>query len=80
MALFSRRFWKSVVDLDRRVANAAAQYDSAAKRFRTSRTTVSTAARAEFHLELCEAVAELRVALRDLRAFQDRNPITDERN
>jgi hypothetical protein len=79
MALFSRRFWKSVIDLDRRVANAVTQYDSAASRFRASRTAVSDSARAEFHLEFCEAVAELRVALRDLRTFQERNPITDDR-
>jgi hypothetical protein len=75
MALFSRRFWKSVIDLDRRVAKASAHCDSTVARFRTSRTLISAAAHAEFHLEMCEAVAELRAALRELRAFQERNPI-----
>jgi hypothetical protein len=73
MALFSRRFWTAVILLDRRVTLATANYESAAVRFRTSRTLVSPAARDEFHLELCEAIAELRAALGELRAFVDRH-------
>jgi hypothetical protein len=73
MALFSRRFWNSVIKLDGRVANAVADYDSAVKRLLTSRVAVSKEARVEFHLEVCEAVTELRAALNDLREFLDRN-------
>jgi hypothetical protein len=73
MALFSRRFWHSVIGLDRRVAAAVANCDIAMARFRISRTLVSHQAHSEYHMELCEALAELRVALNELRAFQERN-------
>ncbi len=73
MALFSRRFWHSVIGLDRRVAEAVAHCDVAMARFRISRTLVSHQAHSEYHMELCEALAELRVALSELRAFQERN-------
>ena len=72
MALFSRRFWHSVIGLDRRVAEAVASYDVAMARFRISRTLVSHHAHCEYHMELCEALAELRVALGELRGFQER--------
>lgn len=73
MALFSRRFWHSVISLDRRVADAVASCDAAMARFRISRTLVSHEAHCEYHMELCEALAELRVALSELRAFQERS-------
>jgi hypothetical protein len=73
MALFSRRFWNSVIRLDRRVAAADANCTSAVERFQVSRVVVSNDARAEFHLELCEALAELRAAISELRQFQERN-------
>jgi hypothetical protein len=71
MALFSRRFWHSVISLERRVASAVANCDAAMARFRISRTLVSYEAHSEYHMELCEALAELRVAISDLRAFQE---------
>jgi hypothetical protein len=73
MALFSKRFWQSVMSLDRRVANAMANCDAAVARFRVSRTLISHEAHHEYHMELCEALAELRVALSELRAFQERS-------
>jgi hypothetical protein len=69
---FSRRYWQSLLALDRRVGNAMQAYEGAVRRYRTSSRVVAAGARAEFHLELCEAVAELRAALRDLRDWSDR--------
>lgn len=75
MTIFSGRFWNSVISLDRRVAAASKEYDSAVARFRVSRDLLSPGAHAEFELELFEALAELRSALRDLRSFQERNGV-----
>jgi hypothetical protein len=73
MALFSQRFWQSVISLDRRVVDAVANCDAAMARFRISRTLVAYEAHREYQMELCEALAELRVALSELRAFQERS-------
>lgn len=73
MVLFSRRFWNSVISLDRRVAAAVANCDSAAQRFKVSGVALTQDSRAEFHLEFCESLAELRAALNELRQFQERH-------
>lgn len=69
---FSRRYWQALANLDRRVGTALSAYEAAARRFRASITAVSAQARAEFHMELVEAAAQLRLALRDLAALQER--------
>ena len=69
---FSRRYWQALNNLDRRLGTTLSTYESAARRFRASLTAVSAEARAEFHMELVEAIGELRLAVRDLVALQER--------
>jgi hypothetical protein len=73
MTLYSGRFWHSVISLDRRVKVAVSNCDLAIARFRICRNVFCHDAQLEFHLELCEALAELRTALHELRSFQERN-------
>jgi hypothetical protein len=72
LAGFSRRFWTSLLQLDRRLDTARRSYEGSLQRYRASARAVAGEARDEFHLELCESVAELRAALKDLRALQKR--------
>jgi hypothetical protein len=73
MALFSRRFWNSVIQLDKKVTAASATCDSAIRRFRVSRKLIVDESRMEFHHDVCESLAELRIVVRELREFQDRH-------
>lgn len=70
--VFSRRFWAALLELDRRVVTSMSAYEAAVRRFSVSRRTLSESSQREFHLELCESVAELRAALRELRALERR--------
>jgi hypothetical protein len=72
LAAFSRRFWTSLLNLDRRLDAARRAYEASLRRYRASARAVAGEARQEFHLELCESVAEMRAALKDLRALQKR--------
>ena len=73
MALFSRRFWNSVIQFDRKVTRASAACDSAIRRLRVSRTVIADESRLEFQHDVCESLAELRIVIRELRQFQDRH-------
>jgi hypothetical protein len=74
MSLFSRRFWSALVRHDRRLVAASRGYEQAASRYRTSRACTTGDAQLEFQIEFLEAVRELRDAVGELRAFQDRHP------
>ena len=73
MALFSNRFWIALINHDRRLSVASAEYEQALSRFFASRAYVSSDAQTEFRLELCEALGNLRLAVSELRDFQLRN-------
>jgi hypothetical protein len=71
-APFSRRFWAALLEFDRRLVNAMAGYDGTMRRFRVSRSALSSASQQELHLEWCEAVAEVRATLKELRTLERR--------
>lgn len=73
MSLFSRRFWNALIAHDRRLVAASNGYERAASRYRASRTCVTGDAQIEYRIEFVEAVRELRDAVAELRAFQDRH-------
>lgn len=73
MSLFSRRFWRSLDAHERRLVKASSGYELAARRFRTSGSCVTADAQLEFRLEFVDALADLRQAARDLRAFNSRH-------
>jgi hypothetical protein len=77
MSLFSRRFWNSLIMHDRRLMQASAGYELAANRYRTSRDCMTGDAQLEFHIELLDAVKELRNAVGELRAFQNRHVVRE---
>lgn len=73
MALFSRRFWTSLLLHDRRLVTAVSGYERAARRYRASRDCVTSEAQMEFRMEFLDATRELRAAVADLRAFHARH-------
>ena len=78
MSLFSRRFWRSLVAHDRRLKEASTGYELAARRFRTSRQCMTQDAQLEFRLEFVDALSDLRQAVGELRAFNDRHETARE--
>jgi hypothetical protein len=77
MALFSRRFWHALIAHDRRLVAASSGYEQAVRRLRTSRKCMTEEAQVEFRVELMEALQELRTAVGELRAFQNRHSLRD---
>jgi hypothetical protein len=67
---YSRRFWSSLLRLDHQMEGSMKAYESAMRRYQTSTAAVAAPARAVFHMELCEAVAEVRAALKELRMLE----------
>jgi hypothetical protein len=77
MSLFSRRFWSALTMHDRRLVAASKGYEQAASRYRASRDCMTDDAQLEFRVEFLEAVKELRDAVAELRAFQDRHSVRE---
>lgn len=49
-------------------------YEAALRRYQTSTAAVAATSRAVFHMELCEAVAEVRAALKEMRMLEKKAP------
>jgi hypothetical protein len=67
---YSRRFWSSLLRLDHQMEGSMRAYEAAMRRYQTSTAAVAAPSRAVFHMELCEAVAEVRAALKELRMLE----------
>lgn len=67
---YSRRFWSSLLRLDRHMESSMTAYEAAIRRYQTSTAAVAATSRVVFHMELCEAVAEVRAALKELRMLE----------
>lgn len=70
MIPYSRRFWTSLLRLDHQMARSMRGYESAMRRYKASIAAVAAPSREVFHMELCEAVAEVRAALKELRMLE----------
>lgn len=77
MSLFSRRFWNALIMHDGRLVAASRGYEQAVSRYRTSRDCMTRDAQLEYRIEFLEAIQELRDAVGELRAFQNRHTLRE---
>jgi hypothetical protein len=72
VASVSRRFWRSVLALDARIVAAVDRYYDASARLHLGRRCLTPDSQRELMLEYCEAFAEVRAAVNEMRALQER--------